>query len=266
MHINIQFKLLCIAFICFLSLNNANAVIFERKSLEEIFSLIDKDSIVFFDIDNTLIYPNQSLGSAEWYYSVYLSHIKENIPEKQARNMTQKEWYNINLTSKTSTVEPNTAEFISGLQKNGISVMGLTARPQNVSTLTKNQLLNNKIDLSKTAISKKSDVLIAGEIGYTRGILFVEDYNKGEAMLKLFSYFKTSPKKVVFIDDVQKNTDAVEAALTKANIPIISIRYSALDAKVKAYNPKIIAIEEEVFQKKHILISDLEAQKILANQ
>lgn len=188
------------------------------------------------------------------------------MTEEDAHLKTQADWYQIALKSDMQLVEKNTANFVRNLQKSGVKVMGLTARPTDIYKLTKKQLDDKKINLGKNTFSEKSDIEIAKNVRYTHGILFVNEQNKGEALIKFFEYFNVSPKKVVFVDDVQKNVDDMEAALTDVKIDSVNVRYSATDEKVKSFDSKVTDLEWSVFQKDDKLISDAEAKKRLSTK
>lgn len=243
--------------------SQAFAVILERGSIKEIAPLIDKNTLVVFDIDNTLIRTPQSLGSAEWFLHVYSTYRNAGFSDADAKLKAQDDWYRVAQISEIIPVEKRTAKFVHKLQKNKIQVIGLTARPANHYDITKKQLHDEKINLSKTAAFPTTNIVLAKGVQYKNGIIFVDEQDKGEALIKFLTHFEIKPEKVVFVDDVSKNTQDVEAALTKAGIQVSSVRYGATDKKVNAFDAKITDIQWDIFNKQNQVISNAAAQKFL---
>jgi len=238
--------------------------VLELGSIQDITPLIDKKTFVAFDIDNTLITTNQSLGSSEWYDYQYRQYFEKGISSAKSHKKAQALWKQINEFSEMSLVETDTAKFVENLQNKGISVIALTARPNDIYSLTEKQLKIQNINFSITAVAPKSNhIRIAALSEYTHGILFSDEQNKGEILLKFFKRFNISPTHVVFIDDVKKNADDVDHALSKNGIDVKSIYYTALIERVKNFDSKITDIESEIFTKTRKIISDSDAKKIL---
>jgi len=76
-------RILVIIFLFTLTLlGQARAEIIEVKNMAAVANLIDQDSLVVFDIDNTLIQPVQSLGSDPWFSYT----LKTSIDNARQRN------------------------------------------------------------------------------------------------------------------------------------------------------------------------------------
>ncbi len=240
-----------------------SAEVLELDSLKKIAQLIDKDTLVIFDIDNTLITTDQTLGSSEWYFYKYKQYLAKGMSTHKAYIKAQAEWKQINDFTTVSPVEPETVEFFHNLQRKNIPTLGLTARPDDVVEMTEKQLKSQNMDFSKTPLIPKKKQQITRNSHYTRGIIFVDEQNKGEILLKFFKKAHFSPKKVVFIDDVTRNAVQVNAALTAKGIDTKSVRYSATDTQVNAFDSKIADMQMRVFINKRELISNDTAKKML---
>lgn len=255
-------------------------VVKETNSMTEALSGVDSGTLVIFDIDNTIIETVQTVASDQWeeyLHKKYRQELEKTGMSPQAAEKTSKqrsfsEWKQAQKLTEVKPVEPTTPDLIGRLQKKGITVMGLTARPVDMSPTTLKQLASVQVDMGRTGIHK-SDVKVddADEVDfrsqYVGGILFVGHQKKGPTLVKfLMDKIHYSPKRIVFIDDKKRNVDSVEQALVdlKKRIPgleHISYRYGAADATVAAFRPDIAEL-----QFKHIsnLLSDPEAQALLA--
>lgn len=243
--------------------SSALAVIIESRKIQEITPYIDAQTLVVFDIDNTLIQPNQSLGSDQWFRYVLRSYVDKGISQEAALDKTLGFWKQINKVSNVSPVEYGEPLFVRKLQQSGITTMVLTARGTDVVAITDRQLNQVKLDFTKSSPFGDNDLLIDKGIRYRRGVLYVSGQDKGTSLIKFLQHFRLSPKKVLFIDDLSKNVHSVEAALTKAQIDVLNVRYGALDEKVKSFNPKLTLVEWGIFSKYQVLITDDEALKII---
>lgn len=256
--INVQFLVLLV----FLS-SNAFAVIIEGQRMREVSPFVDSDTLVVFDIDNTLIQPNQSLGSDQWFRHVHKSYIDKGVPQDVALTKVLGFWKEINTVSQVSPVEYETPSFVRKIQERGIATIVLTSRGTDVTDITDRQLNDVKLDFTHASPYGDLDHLIEKGLRYRKGILYVSGQDKGKSLIKLFRYLRLAPKKVLFIDDLQKNVQSVETALTKSQITITNIRYGAADEKVNFFNPNITLVEWGIFKKYGVLIGDPEAIKIL---
>jgi len=245
-------------------LTQASAVILELKSMRDVGPLVDPQTLVVFDIDNTLIEQAQTLGSDQWFRFVLKNYIDHGMKADAALAKSMAFWKEINEVSRVNPVERGTPFLIRKMQDAGIKVMVLTARGTDAVGLTERHLREGNMDFSRSTISKDSDVLIDQGLRYRRGVLFSSGQDKGLSLLRFLKYFHISPPKVVFIDDLSKNVMAMEAALTLVHINVVNVRYGALDAKVRAFNSKIPLVEWGVFSKYHRLISDAQAWQILS--
>ena len=170
----------------------ALAEIREIKTMNQIVSEVDLQTLLVFDLDETIIN---------------------------------------NRTIPISPVEKITPQLIENYQRLGVKVMALTARPVVTSRVTYHQLLSLGVDFSKSLIQAESFLKkIVSPWRYRHGIEFsgiVGD--KGKALVGFLKERNYQPKKVVMVDDKLKNCVSVNRALDAAQIPNIEFRYGAAD-------------------------------------
>lgn len=246
---------------------SAEAEIIETKYMKQSLPYITKDTLVIFDIDNTLVEPTQELGSDEYFSSRVDEFQKQGISRQQAYKKAIREWTSIQSITQVKLCEPGSDKIIKDLQENKIVAMGLTTRGLGLSTRTVEQLETLGIDLTHTAptneeihfMNANSNNEIHGVL-FRGGVLFTAGTDKGAALCKFLAQSHYCPKKIVFINDKAAHIQEVEKYCDANNIPFIGIRYGYTDEKVKNFRREIADIQREHFG--HI-ISDEAAEKLL---
>jgi len=87
----------------------------------------DDDTLVVFDIDNTLIEPVGNLGSDQWYDFLVRS-IGRWMGFRRRRRSAGLTliWNEVQWIIEVKAVEPDTPQLIRGLQDRSVKLMGLT--------------------------------------------------------------------------------------------------------------------------------------------
>lgn len=223
--------LLCISVI------QLHAIIIETDILADIRNYIEKDTLVLFDIDNTLAHPVGTIGSDEWFGNMVKMHQSQGKNFIEAINLVLPIYHEVELQIPLQLIEQTTPQPLRDLQQEGYDVMALTARSLPLVNRTISQLADINIDFSHNHIGPTYAIRQAPHIYmYKRGILFSGDNNKGEALIDFLDSCEIAPIKVVFIDDKMKNLHAVEAAVEARGIKFVGIRYGRLDAHVAAFD------------------------------
>lgn len=146
-------------------------------------------------------------------------------------------------------VQPQLVQSVKALQRKGVKVIGETARPPSMAKLTQDQLhhmINDKtghfmaLDLSSNALQSQQSIgaqgyfncsgLAQAPLLYQQGILYVTGQNKGQALHCLFHQLRPRPhfKAIIFVDDLQRNVQAVAQAFQNhKGIKVWSYHYTA---------------------------------------
>lgn len=224
-----------------LTFHSGMAYIIESNTLETVVEHIDfnePDTLVIFDIDNTIARPEGELSSDEWFcYLInkrmaeghsYLTSIYYALP------VVYYAQFNV-LLVPTEAIAPF---LIQQLIENNIPVMALTTRSLFVAERTIEQLETINIFFSVPSISQ-DDLVLSMEhpCFYRQSILFSGNNDKGEALINFFHAMNYFPKQVIFIDDKVKYLSSVEKVLKEYNISFIGIRYSGCDDRVNSFDP-----------------------------
>jgi phosphoserine phosphatase len=229
----------------------SNAEIIEKTKLADFIDHADKDTLLIFDIDSTVVEPVQMLGGDAWFWNSLQKELKEGKNKEDALNTVIKPWLEAQKVTDVHPVEPNTASVIKRAQESGIKVMALTSRPHQLAETTLKQLHSVSVDFTLNPPLKK-DMNLGADFGrYISGIIFAANlngdnfvaHNKGAVLVKFLNKLKYNPKKIMFIDDRKKNINNVDEALNSRNIPNLCIRYGAADAQYKTFDVAVADME-----------------------
>ena len=242
--------------------NAVASSIIETSDFTHAMTYLEDDTLIVFDLDNTLIQTSQHLGSDEWF-THRLEHLtKQGLSIDKALDQVVPHWIEVQNRTEVDFVDPLIPNLLDKMQKKHVPMIGLTKRPPAMANRTLQQIAPLHINFDKTAPLKGP--LVFEELNassYQQGIIFIaQGIEKGPAITAYLKKLAKMPKKIVLIDDKMSHLQSVAKALEMMEIPFIGIRYSGADEKVKAFNPKIADIQWEHCQR---ILSDEQALHLL---
>jgi len=214
------------------------SIIIESDTLDVVLKHADKDTIVVFDIDDTIAQLPEDIGTSKW-----LSYMTKQLQTKgysfeEALNIMIPSCCVIQLMTELKMVG-SSFQIINTLQQNNIKTMALTNRSISIEKRTIEQLKNLGIDFSANCVCDDELALNLKHRGkFSHGIIFTANNTKGEMLFHFLDITKQHFKKVVFVDDKLKHVKEVEKEAQKQNIEFIGIRFSQLDDKVQSFDPE----------------------------
>jgi hypothetical protein len=233
----------------------AQAEIRTISSMQELLPLVDQNTILVFDIDNTVLRPTQTFGSDQFF-----RYIEQGARDRGMTAAEAKAWALNTATafqprSPVVPVEQMTPELIRDYQERGITVFALTARPAIWADATVRQLRSLGVEFSKTAPAR---------VDLNEGIHFqTPGGEKGPDLVKLLGRFRANGEKVVFVDDRPNNAESVDKALTATGVPNLSLRYSAADHWVNSFDARVAELQWQEFRSSGRFMTDKEALCVL---
>lgn len=240
--------------------------IMEAAHFQELERHAEEDALFLLDLDDTVLVPEQMLGSDMWFCERVKKHQTEGKDASTALEKALAEWESIRHITKMKIVEKGADLVIQTLQKKKCKVMGLTLQGLALATRTIQQLQENHIDLSVTAPNPGDYFVTLKGHGtlFRKGVLFTSGMNKGEAFFKFCETLGLKFKKIVAIDDKATHLTAIETEAQKRKIEFIGLRYAYSDIHKTAYRPEIAEIQfkNSTFAR---LLSDEEALTRLKN-
>lgn len=204
--------------------------------------LKEEDSLVVFDIDDTLMEPVQTIGSDRWFYNRMKKLAKEGCSQREALVKTYDEWLKIQTVCDMKLVE-NEAKKVFDTVQEKFNAIALTTRGFDASYNTLTHLEDLGIVFDKKPyiseeiffINMKNNGIYPGVL-FLKGILFTNNSHKGEALFKFLESFNKKPKTIVFVNDKRSHLEEVEESSNKRNVPFIGLRYGFSDEKVKNFD------------------------------
>jgi hypothetical protein len=243
------------------------AEIREAQSMIDALASVDSDTVVVFDLDNTVIEPVQTLGSDQFFGYLVEQGKQTGLTGSQAVAQALAEATPIQPKSKVRTVEALTPRLIRNLQRKGIPTLGLTARPIGWAEGTIEQLSSVHVDFTPTALIDHDAPVgpnLAGR--YLHGVIFMADGgDKGQYLVEFLKQVGSTAHRVIFIDDKLNNVQSVERALDQTTLEHISFRYGAADPEVKAFDRGVADFEYRYFQQTGEFISDRKARQLMSS-
>ena len=215
-----------------------NGTISEIKHITELkkYLCYPQNTLMIFDIDNTIIESSSTDGSDQWFYAAIAYFQDQGLTYKEAYNKVMPLYLDSNKKNGVKLVEKEIVELIQAFQKKGMLIIALTARSEPIKLTTVDQLNKLEIDFSKNEFNGR-EITFKHKIpaSFYKGILFCGDNNKGTILQDFLKQTNYKPSSIVFVDDKEFYLSCVEHALKETRIPFIGLRYSYLDHKVNNF-------------------------------
>ncbi|MBS0627863.1 MAG: DUF2608 domain-containing protein [Verrucomicrobia bacterium] len=244
------------------------AEIVEIAYFEEILNHITDDSIILCDIDDTILIPEQMVGSDEWFCALYQKHKEEGLTSEVAFKISLAKWEMVRHVTSMSLVQPTTAFVIQDIQDRGVLVMGLTTQSLTLMERTPGHLEEEGVSFEKTTpfedhiyFTQVKKGKTSGVIHY-KGILFTSGTHKGESFFTLCEKGGYTPKRIIFINDKETHLKEIEESAEKRGIEFVGLRYGYSDAIKANFKMEVAEAQFEGIPHRNIL-SNEEALKMI---
>lgn len=169
------------------------------SQIKEIETQIDENSLIAFDLDNTLITSNSYYGSINWEYKLIAKFIEEGLSYEQAHEQACMLWNEAQAEVQTILIENESSNLIKEW-KNKACIIGLTARSYKIKDLTYESLKSNDIHFS-SFLEHKLDIL-------HQGVLYCDHRLKSDVLTRFINeVLIKKPKKIIVVDDKKENLD-----------------------------------------------------------
>lgn len=243
---------------------------FETNDISQILKLVDKQTIVIFDIDHTIFRSKTLFGSPEWAETL----IKQEMSKGTSRQMSSKKVYPLWMKAQKFCdlvlLDNKFIKILQDVKKRAYGFIALTSRQPMAAEITTWQLHKFGIDFGRSSLSPLFFISSQQYPAlYREGILFAHDFNrKGEVFFHWMEQIraqinrKNAIKRVVFIDDKIKNLQSMAAAAQHLGLEFIGVRYSAGDAFKRKIDPMLVEKEREILSNN---LSDSETWLFLEN-
>lgn len=195
----------------------------ETESFSEVISVVTnmnnrhgpENVLIVLDIDNTILTSSVDLGGDIWYQ---WQREKLAIKPDQSQKVFCLFEDSIGLLYELGPMiltEETVPYIISAWQASGNVVMALTSRAPKYRAATERELENKGINFELSALAEHGQKAPTyrefknRELSYMKGIMMTSGMNKGEMLDYILKKTNRTFKAIVFVDDSQKNIDAV---------------------------------------------------------
>ena len=198
--------------------------------------VIDDQSLVLLDLDNTVFTPDTGHVGHVWFKYMLMYGQSVGYDYAAAYAITQAEFMRRQHELRVIPAEAASIATIHALQQRGIPVIGLTGREQTIRDFTLRDLASLKLDFVASIPTPECLALdIPGYAAWHQGIGFCNNNDKGVVLDHLFAATSYRPQQIIFVDDVEKHVVSVQQSALRHNIPYVGLRYSLFDAVEAAY-------------------------------
>lgn len=232
--------------------------------IEEEVEKLDNNSLVLFDVDATLIVPDDAILKPQ---------AKNIFKYLIAGHLDRDLFRDIRLKASHSLVDPRSIALVQNLQEKKISVLAFTAAPAKIRGVE--QPGDWRIDeLQRYGFNFSLCCPICGVLEipksadqqhfpmFKSGVLFSSFHPKGDILVVFLQITGLDPKKVVFVDDELEHVQSVITCLEKCGVDCIGIHYTAANEA-----PCDLKLEQARFQVNYFIqhdiwLSDNESDKL----
>lgn len=199
--------------------------IMQIDEIEDILPYITKGHHVLatFDIDNTLVLPEDEAARDEWFTQQLQIHLSRGEKQQDAIAKILQEQITAHRTTKVHPVDKDNELVFSTLRQKGVHTIAITARGLDFIPITYRELTDIKIDLAH--MNDDPDWKQCYEIRgfetpayYAPGILFCSGNEKGKVLEKFLKQLKYLPDTLILTDDTLKNIKSVERMANRLGI------------------------------------------------
>lgn len=224
---------------------------------------LDDNSLILFDVDATLIVPNDAL----------LKPNGKDLFEQLIASYTDRDLFReIRMKAPHSLVDDRSIGLIKNLQQNKISVIAFTAAPSKVPGAEEPGVWrvdelqrygfdfspafpnSNFVELPKKATQQHFPL-------FKSGVLYSSFHPKGDILILFLQQLGLKPKKVIFVDDELTHVQSVVACLDQQGIPCLGIHYTAANEVPCDLNEEQACFQINYFIQHNVWLSDKEFLK-----
>lgn len=225
---------------------------------------LDKDSFVLFDVDATLIVPNDDILKPKCK-----ALFKELIASYTDRELFRE----IRMKAPHTLVDDRSIGLVKKLQQNHIPVIAFTAARAKVRGVEQlgvwrvEELKRYGFDFSGAFpncnflefpkyVDQKFFPL------FMSGVLYASLHPKGDILTLFLQKMKFEPNKVIFVDDELQQVQSVIEALDELDIPCLGIHYTLANEAPCNISLELARFQIDYFVEHDIWLSDKAAKEL----
>ena len=262
-----------LAILLFLFLNNSaqggvtSTYSINSTTIQKIDKLIDKDTIVFVELDDVLVMPQSKM----FYYGdnphrLFINTLIALAMENSIYLNRIATWYQMR---KVRLVEDCWQNFINNLKKRNIPVYGLCNMPIQLQNIEQKRFLElkelgveftDKINNTNIMeIAKKEDW--SSQFYY--GIIFTGPFNKAQTLIDFIKVTNISPKKIVVFNKNKNDLEMIQRLFYRFRIDFYSILYLGAKQFTQMPDSNVVKLQQKMLFEDNKWLEDDEAESLL---
>jgi hypothetical protein len=224
-----------------LTKQHSSMLVLESSDINTVLKYADNEkTLVIFDIDNTLLKARARYATDAWFSEMVKYAETLGYKGDDAVAVFLPHYCNALINGGADIVDTKATATIKALQAKKITVIALSARSETLMECSFKQFASagtDGIDLSVNGLSTKELVfpMNRGDAYFRKGIGFCGNNDKADVLDLVLRTTKSTPKKIVYIDDKLKHVMGISKYAQAHGINFVGIRYSYLDDEVKAF-------------------------------
>jgi hypothetical protein len=234
-----------------------HSTILEAHAIESVLEHTkNSDTMVIFDIDNTLVHTNKELGSDPWAYWFVKEKLKEGMMPRQALAYMFDLFRHIHSHVDIYPVEEKTVSIVQKLKDLEVPTICLTGRQSSMIDVTQEQMKKAGFVLnSPENLTKSLTLRMKHPVEMANGIICGGMNEKGDVLAKIFKTLNfKSPEVIVFVDDKLNCVESMSKQCSENNIAFTGLRYGYMDPIVANFDPQKAQEQLEELLKRHALV------------
>jgi hypothetical protein len=251
---------------------------------EDVLYKADQNTLVVFDIDQTLIDPATKFGQPRYQHDKIFQKYREELERYLAERRKIDPFYGEIFESKIwqssfELVEPKALDIIKNLQARDIKIVALTSTQPGRFGIVDRMDIERFRNLKSVGIDfstsfKDQSVELTGLKTYRgnyptyyKGIIcpaLNAGNTKGTALTAFFDAIKWMPKKVVFFDDSKDNVISVVKEMRTHAISCVAFWYRAAFIPAKdSLDESLVRFQLDYLRKHDTVLTDEEAAAMM---
>jgi hypothetical protein len=251
---------------------------------EDVLFQADKNTLVVFDIDQTLINPAIKFAQPRYQhdkiFQKYRAELEQYLEERRKIDPFYGEIFESKIwQSSFELVEPKTLDIIKDLQARGIKIVALTSTQPGRFGIVDRMDIERSRNLKSVGIDfstsfKDQGVDLKGLKTYRgnyptyyKGIIcpaLNAGNTKGTALVAFFDAIQWTPKRVIFFDDSKDNVTVVVNEMRKHAIPCVAFLYRAAFIPAKdSLDESLVRFQLGYLRKYDTVLADEEAAAMM---
>lgn len=208
------------------------ATIESLKALRE--HHVDKNTMVLWDLDNTIIHSHVMEARDEWFRA-YLTHWNEQ-GDPEAFNRTITRYLDAHSRTTVEVIEPETRDVVEEMNQLAKHTFGITSRGHMMKEDTARQLESVNVSFNPPEVQNFQKDLDGRLVVFHNGVLFCNGRPKSHCLTAFLNETGIKAKSMFFVDDHEKHVRDLQEMAAALSIHYVGFRYAAKDSVVTSFS------------------------------